>query len=925
MIVNYIDDRILITVTPKDESTADAALAKIYRDEAEVFKDTCEGVQVVLQDLIDNLSEVLEVQTELPEILELHSKLTELLAIFNKLSTLDSVYASLTEIEAVSAKLVEITTLYTNIASIQNVNDNIASIVTVASDSTVINSVYDNLTKIDTLYTNILAIISVYTNIGVLQTLNSNITELQGIYTELTKLVSVYTNLASILAVEAKLTEISAVYAKLTQINAIYNSLTQLQTLYTNLSALLNVEADLTNINIVATDIAKVIIAANNIDNINTNAVNIQAIIDAPAFAQLAKDYANKAEDSEVETGKYSALHWAAKSEGFADDSETYKLASQAAKGLSETARDLSEKWAEETEDVEVTTGKYSSKHWANKSEDSAIYAAASDAKAAKWAEEEEDIAVETGKYSAKHWAKKAELYYQNWYGVEIDTAVSSPTLPRIGNLDLHRTLPVHNNRFACLLNDDGSINYKLNPLNWAEKLTGGASKLDGTDGQVMIYLPGFWWKWDVVGSKNYPKISEFELPGFAYSKPEYLSAYKASLQRSTLKLSSVKNNTTDYRGGGNQSAWDALAQSQLQMPVTSLSRTNFRTYARNRGAGWEAYNYHAWWKMFMLFTIEYATLNSQTAVNTALDASGFKQGGLGNGVTDVNSTKWSHLYSYYPLIPNGASDSLASGTGEVTYTLPFEFDVLPPTFVNAYSAATAYTVGQYTSYNNLLYKCKVNSTGNLPTNTDYWNPAPLYKGAFVNETLYQPDDYVSEGVLLYRCILESTGNAVTNTTYFVAVTRSTTKVNRYRGIEMPFGHIWDWCEGVNIRAAANSDADPTHKAYVSYNPADWNDANYTNYTLIGQLSRNDGYIKQMIPNHFLPLVAGGTGAGSSAYWCDYFYQNIPASGVALRGLLLGGAANYGAYVGLGSAATSYVPSSTSAHFGSRLCFLPSA
>lgn len=359
-----------IKVTPENVALGFSLQSKQYRDEAEVFKDTCVAVQVALQDLINDLDKVLEVQAELPEILELHSKLTELLAIFNKLSTLDSVYVSLTEIEAVSAKLVEITTLYTNIASIQNVNDNIASIVTVASDITVINSIYDNLTKIDTLYTNILAIISLYTNIGVLQTLNSNITELQGIYTELTKLVSVYTNLASILAVEAKLTEISAVYAKLTQITAIYNSLTQLQTLYTNLSALLNVEADLTNINIVATDIAKVIIAANNIDNINTNAVNIQAIIDAPAFAQLAEDYANKAEDSEVETGKYSALHWAAKSEGFAYDSEIAKVASQTAQGLSEDARDLSEKWAEEEEDIEVTTGKYSAKHYSLKSED---------------------------------------------------------------------------------------------------------------------------------------------------------------------------------------------------------------------------------------------------------------------------------------------------------------------------------------------------------------------------------------------------------------------------------------------------------------------------------------------------------------------------------------------------------------------------
>jgi hypothetical protein len=328
---------------------------------------------------------------------------------------------------------------------------------------------------------------------------------------------------------------------------------------------------------------------------------------------------------------------------------------------------------------------------------------------------------------------------------------------------------------------------------------------------------------------------------------------------------------------------------------------------------------------MFLLFTIEYATLNSQAAVNTALDGSGFRQGGLGNGVTDVNSAKWLHLYGYYPLIANGASDSLASGTGEITYTMPFEFDVLPPTFVNAYSADTAYTVGQYTSYNNLLYKCILASTGNLPTNTTYWTQTNLYKGAYAAETTYSPDDYVSSGASLYRCILASTGNLPTNTTYFVAVTRSTTKVNRYRGIEMPFGHIWDWCEGINIRAGADSDADPTYKAYVSDVPANWNDANYTNYTLIGELPRQDGYIKEMISGHFLPLVAGGSGTGSTSFWCDYFYPSKPASGSTLQGLLLSGSAYNGAIAGLGSAHTNLAPSDTAAHLGSRLCFMPSA
>jgi hypothetical protein len=50
---------------------------------------------------------------------------------------------------------------------------------------------------------------------------------------------------------------------------------------------------------------------------------------------------------------------------------------------------------------------------------------------------------------------------------------------------------------------------------------------------------------------------------------------------------------------------------------------------------------------------------------------SGFKTGGLGNGVTTVNSAEWANLYSNYPIVPCGTSDSLGNGTGEVSYTMP--------------------------------------------------------------------------------------------------------------------------------------------------------------------------------------------------------------------------------------------------------------
>ena len=69
-----------------------------------------------------------------------------------------------------------------------------------------------------------------------------------------------------------------------------------------------------------------------------------------------------------------------------------------------------------------------------------------------------------------------------------------------------------------------------------------------------------------------------------------------------------------------------------------------------------------------------------------------------------------------------------------------------------------------------------------------------------------------------------------------------------------------------------------------------------------------------------MPVEVGG---GSTTYFADYFYTNIPASGVAMRGVLFGGNASNGANAGLSSASTNNAASYTHAYIGSRLCFIP--
>ena len=103
-------------------------------------------------------------------------------------------------------------------------------------------------------------------------------------------------------------------------------------------------------------------------------------------------------------------------------------------------------------------------------------------------------------------------------------------------------------------------------------------------------------------------------------------------------------NLATKYRGGTNNSAWDGEANSLLGMPATSISRTNFRAYARKRKTGsteWNCMTYDIQKALYWLFVVEYATLNSQASYSAALTADGYRQGGLGAGVSDLNGTLW--------------------------------------------------------------------------------------------------------------------------------------------------------------------------------------------------------------------------------------------------------------------------------------------
>lgn len=264
-------------------------------------------------------------------------------------------------------------------------------------------------------------------------------------------------------------------------------------------------------------------------------------------------------------------------------------------------------------------------------------------------------------------WEDIPDLEERYAYGVEWDTASSSPDGVRVGNLQLHRELPVQSKMRRCLLDRDGGVKeYLDNELSW------GGSYLDYA---VMTEIPEHWYKLYFNGTKFRMMLSEIPLPGYKHVDKFYISTYEARMYRTDNLLCSAAGasklsdpNSINFRGGDNTAEWDDTYRSLLGCPVTNLTRDQFRQAARKRGSGWEMYTYGAHKTLFWLFAVEYATLNSQKPFNAQKDANGFSQGGLGNGPTQM--TDWTNFNNNNPLIQCGYTNEFGNGSGEKAYVV---------------------------------------------------------------------------------------------------------------------------------------------------------------------------------------------------------------------------------------------------------------
>ena len=248
-----------------------------------------------------------------------------------------------------------------------------------------------------------------------------------------------------------------------------------------------------------------------------------------------------------------------------------------------------------------------------------------------------------------------------DWYGVSWSETSSDPDCIRIGNMDMHRSLPIQSMMKPFVI-----TNYRhqspenILPIddNFSKSFYSTESNAQwevvfSLDTDIMIRIPEFWYTDEYVpSSKTHNlKICPHAKPGWYHHKEAYVGAYElCETSPSSGKVCSAKG----------------------LIPLVGRTREVLRKAVRANGfdgeAKWNLYTYEEHRAICHLFLVEYATRNSQKAVNTELTPEGFRQGGLGSGCTTGTATiNGAQTWSF---IPTGSSDSLGSGSGEVTVTI---------------------------------------------------------------------------------------------------------------------------------------------------------------------------------------------------------------------------------------------------------------
>ena len=255
-----------------------------------------------------------------------------------------------------------------------------------------------------------------------------------------------------------------------------------------------------------------------------------------------------------------------------------------------------------------------------------------------------------------------------NSYGISWNESLDTYT--RTGSLVTQPTsqtladamLPIQASMRRCILNDAGEVQYYLGATDSTKREDGVlASDLTGTDGQVMVQIPKFYYKYSYSGTTHTWEISLLPQFGFsihpAFNKNgevvdyRYMGAYEGIGWDASVAayIDSTNVAATGWSGTVIDLAYDILSSVSGKCPVTDETRAEFRAIAANRGPGWRQLDFDLASTIQLLYLVEYADWNSQAMI--------------GAGRTELSGGSWTKD-SYIGV--TGKSNGDGNGTNSV-------------------------------------------------------------------------------------------------------------------------------------------------------------------------------------------------------------------------------------------------------------------
>ena len=330
--------------------------------------------------------------------------------------------------------------------------------------------------------------------------------------------------------------------------------------------------------------------------------------------------------------------------------------------------------------------------------------------------------------------------------------------------------------------------------------------KADGTNGEVMVKIPEFWWKRERIPDEfgnvyEYIYVADYARAGYKKSEEFFVGAYLLSTEE-TEESTVVAH------------SWSGA------IPRYNTTKANYRTYAQALGSGWQLMDYH-YFLLQILYLVEYAHYNSQSM--------------LGNGVITYSGSGGKAL-----IAENSVNRIIISAVGN------------------------GFWVGKTVCIGTGTYSSSVAADREITSIEDFSDGSVTGKAIyFSGEPVNIAVDNVIWGSAQKNGENDELGNAsgcLNNNNYHAV---------NYRGIENIYGNLWQHIDGLNIKDyEAYICKDPTNYTNEKFD-APYEKIGYVNANTSDSYIKKFGY-DEKYPEVALPIEVGAsstTGACDN-YWC---------------------------------------------------------